>query len=107
MDQLDIIRPVNFTAQAFHRDIDHVGIAIEIHIPYLRSNHGARKYLALAAHQQMQQHKFFICQRDDGFLTSNLASENVEMQVGQRVGIGLSHRPAPQQGTHAQHQLGK
>ena len=31
-------------------DINHIGIAIKIHIPYLRSNKRTRQYLALASH---------------------------------------------------------
>ncbi|KAG0774792.1 hypothetical protein G6F22_013786 [Rhizopus arrhizus] len=43
---------------AAYRDIDDVGVAVEVHVPDLFGQRGARQHLALAAQQQRQQAEF-------------------------------------------------
>jgi hypothetical protein len=38
LDQFDILSFIDFDAQAAHGDLDHIGVAVKIHIPYLRSD---------------------------------------------------------------------
>ena len=46
--------PVDLGAQAAHVDVDHVGLGIEVVVPYVLQQHGAGDDLAGVAHQILQ-----------------------------------------------------
>ena len=62
---------VDFCAQAAHRDIDDVGVAVEIHVPNLFGDECSRQHLAGAPHQQREQAEFLGRQIET--LTARLA----------------------------------
>jgi hypothetical protein len=64
VDQLEVERVIHLRAKSFDRDIDDVGIAVEIHVPDLRRDEGAREHIALALGKQLQQRKFLRGQVD-------------------------------------------
>lgn len=64
VDKFWHVRVVDFGAQAAHSDFDHVGVAVEIEVPHLRGDQGARQHFALTAGEQLQQGEFFIGQAD-------------------------------------------
>ena len=64
MNEFGFVAVINFYPQPAYGHIDDICIAIEIHVPHLGRNHGARQHLALAAQQQFQQRKFLGRQVD-------------------------------------------
>ncbi len=107
MDQLVREGIVDLGAQALDRHVDDVGVAVEVHVPDLRGDQGARQHLALAAHQQVQEGELLVGQGDHLPLAADLAPQHVQMQIGQLHLLCLADHAAAQQGTDTQQQLGE
>ena len=107
MDQLVREGIVDLGAQALDRHVDDVGVAVEVHVPDLRGDQGARQYLALAAHQQVQEGELLVGQGDHLPLAADLAPQHVQLQIGQLHLLCLADHAAAQQGTDTQQQLGE
>src|SRR5688500_15217310 len=54
-DQLVLEGIVHLRAQAAHVDLDHVGVAVEVHVPHLPRDERPRQHLALAASEEGQE----------------------------------------------------
>ncbi|MNW03258.1 hypothetical protein D3C71_1991650 [compost metagenome] len=68
---------VHFHAQAAHRNLHHIGFAVEIHVPHLRCQLRAGEHLALAPKQQGQQVEFLGCEVQSGASARSLAADQI------------------------------
>ena len=64
MNQLGLERVVELGAQAPHRHIDDVGVAVEVHVPHMLADQRARDDLAEVAHEVIEQRVFLRRQID-------------------------------------------
>ncbi|KAG1391053.1 hypothetical protein G6F58_012806 [Rhizopus delemar] len=83
VQQLGVERVIQFAAQAAYRDIDDVGVAVEVHVPDLFGQRGARQHLALAAQQQRQQAEFLGGQVQPAAAALGAPARQIQLQVGQ------------------------
>jgi hypothetical protein len=99
---------VDLQAQPAHGDIDHVGIAVEVHVPHRGGDERARQDLAATAHEQLQQGIFLGRQLDASTAAQHATAQQVQLQIGHAQDGRLARRPAaPQQGPHPRQQLGE
>ncbi len=73
-----------------NRDLDDIGIAVEIHVPDIRCNLGAAHHLALLAREQLQQRELARGQLYPLACTADLAARYVDFQIRNRQRIVLS-----------------
>ncbi len=107
MNQLDLERLVDLRAQPLDRDIDHVRVAVEIHVPHFGGDQRARQRLALALDQQLQQQEFLVCQHDLDALASDLAAQYIELEVGDLEHVTFADHAPAQQRANPQHEFGE
>ena len=58
LNQFDGEVVVDLRAQSADRDFDHVGVAVEVHVPHIGRDLRAAQYFALPAREQLQQREF-------------------------------------------------
>src|SRR5580698_6166128 len=73
---------IDLGAQARHMHIDHIGLRIEMIVPHMFEQHGARDHFAGVLHQIFEQPKFARLQDDFLGLTGNLVRQAVKREVG-------------------------
>jgi len=64
MNQLGLERVVELGAQAPHRHIDDIGVAVKVHVPHMLGDQRARDDLAEVAHEVIEQRVFLRRQID-------------------------------------------
>src|ERR1700693_488638 len=64
VEQRRIEIAIDLGAQARHVHIDHIGLRIEMIVPHMFEQHGARDYLASVLHQILEQSEFARLQDD-------------------------------------------
>ena len=98
---------VQLAAQAAHRHVDDVGVAVEIHVPDLLGQRGARQHLALAAQQQHEEVEFLGGQVQAAAVALGAASGQVQFQAGQAQDRRLLRAATAQQRLHPREEFGK
>ena len=102
---------VDLVAQAPDGDLHHVGVAVEIHVPHLLGNLGARQYLAVPSQEQCQKQELLGGQLQLLTAAERLAPHQVHVEIGKAQLRGLCRIPcamrAPQEHLDACVQFGK
>src|SRR5581483_10191953 len=101
MQQLGGERVVQLSAQASDRDVDDIGVAVEIHIPYLLRDRRAGENSSLAPQQQGQEHELLGGEIQTLTGPKRLALDEVHLQVGEPVYRRFVCPSAPEQRLHA------
>src|SRR6202044_22867 len=73
---------IDLGAQAGHVHIDHIGLRIEVIVPHMLEQHGARDHLAGVLHEILQQPEFARLQDDFLGPTRDLVRQAVKREVG-------------------------
>src|SRR5471032_2226504 len=107
VDQLDIERLIEFRAQAFDGDVDHVGIAVEVHVPHFRCNQGPRQRFALPFAEEVEQREFLVRERDVHALARHASAQDIDVKIRDLEYIRLAYYAASQQSSDAQHEFGE
>ena len=81
MNQLFWKRIIHLRTQAADGDFKNVEVAVEVHVPDLFGNDGPGQWLALAAHQQLEQGKLFGGQIKAHAGARRSAPDQIELQV--------------------------
>src|SRR5476649_624731 len=84
LDEFDFEVIVYFCSQPANRDLDHIGIAIEIHVPDIGCNLRAAHHLALLAREQLQQRELTRGQLYPLTCTTDLAASHIDFQIRKR-----------------------
>ncbi len=99
---------IDLHAQAAHRHFDDVGVAVEVHVPHLRCDERARQYLAMAAHQQLQQAELLGRQVYAPAIAGHPAAQQIQLQIGHaQCAAFAAGMAAAQDDAHPGQQLGK
>ena len=107
MDELAREGIVGLAAQAAHRHIHHVRVAVEVHVPHLLGDERAGQDLAGPTHQEREQREFLRREIQRLLRARGPAADEIQFEVGQAHDFERSRRAAPQQGAHAREQLGE
>src|SRR5471032_499674 len=107
LDEFDFEVIVYFCSQPTYRDLDHVGIAVEIHVPDIRGNLGAAHHLALLARKQLQQRELAVGQLYALACTADLAARHIDFQLRERQQIVFPWRSSARQCADPREQLDK
>src|SRR6185503_11485221 len=99
--QLLLERLIDLRPKPLDGDVDHVGLATEILVPHFGGDQRARERLALPPDQQLQQQEFLVRQHDLDAFASDLAAQNVELEIGEFVELGFAHDASAQQSANA------
>ena len=97
--------PSIFGAQPLDRDLDDVGVAVEIHVPDQLGDRRLGEDLALAPGQHGEQRELLGGEVDAGAAARHLARDQVDLQVGDAQLGGLLAAAAPRQRVQPRHQL--
>ena len=81
MQQRVIEALVDGGAQPADVHVDHIGLRIEVQIPYGLEQHGARDHLAGAPRQELQQLEFLGGEIDFPARSRDLAAQQVELEI--------------------------
>src|SRR5580692_7593928 len=73
---------IDLGAQARHMHIDYIGLRIEMIVPHMFEQHGARDHLAGVLHQKFEQPKFARLQDDFLGPARDFVRQPVKRQVG-------------------------
>src|ERR1700722_18637964 len=109
MQQRRLEIPVDLGAQARDMHVDHIGLRIEMIVPDVFEQHGARDHFAGVLHEIFEQPEFARLQDDFLPCPRHFMREPVEFEVAQAI-EGLFARPlgmAARQHFNARQQFGK
>jgi hypothetical protein len=107
VQQLHVEGVVELAAQAAHGHLDHVGVAVEVHVPHLLGQRGAREDLPAPAQQHHQQRELLGRELEPRAVAKALAADQVDLQVGQPQHRRFLRLAAAQQRLHARQQFGE
>lgn len=108
LDQARLEILIDLASQTPDRDLDDIGVAVEIHVPHLRGNQRARQHFTVAAHQQFQQAEFLGGQVNALPGPAGAPAQQVQFQIGHPQQAFLIRAPATaQDAAHARQQFGK
>ena len=100
-DRLDKTRRkrfIHFLPQSQYRDIDDVGVALEIDVPHLLRNKGAAEDLSVVGGEEPQSQELLRRQVDPLSRPACLVPEEIDFEVGYLDGLGPALR-APSGGS--------
>jgi hypothetical protein len=103
---------VELGAQAAHRHLDHIGVGVEVHVPDLLGQRGARQDLPAPAQQQRQQVELLRGQVQPLLRARGAAGDQVELEVSQvqlggLCGVAVAGGAPAQQRADARQQFGE
>ena len=98
-------RVVNLRAEPADMDVDHVAVAVEVHVPDLLGDQRPRQHLALAAGQQREQGELLRRQVEPPVGPRRRAAQQIDPQVADGDDLRLPRRAAPKDGADAGEQF--
>src|SRR5262249_8823663 len=108
VQQRPVESPVDLGAEPADVGLDHAGAGVEVKLPYVFEEHGARHDLSRVVHQVLQQPEFLRLHLDTLAAARDRALEAVQLEVSDtqhRLALG-DRRPARER-VHAGQELGE
>src|SRR5262245_62574255 len=105
MQQLARVRIVDLAAQAVHMHVDDVRAAVEVHVPDLLRDLGARERLAGAAHEEREERELLRREIETLATARGAVSREIDLQVADALRLGAALRPAAEDRSRSRNEL--